>query len=351
MYRFQMAAVAILIAAPAFAKDTPAKGWNTIKPGGDTICADGSPYSFNVKRAASDRLVLFFNGGGACWSAETCNPKAERPVYFSTASFPGNNPAGRSGIFDATRPDNPLRKWSIVVVSYCTGDVHIGARRVTYGTGDNSFSIEHKGYRNATAALDWAFKHYPSAKSVLVTGSSAGAVAAPFYAGTVARRYPRARVSVLGDGAGAYRAAAIPAVFRSWGVEDIAPEWLRTLGNRPLNVETFYKVNAIAFPRVRQVQYNAAADAVQGNFLRMLGEQTEVEPALRANMIELSRDIPQFRSYIAPGTSHTVLGYPIFYDFAVEGVSPRRWVSDFVAGKSVNNVDCAKDAKGCTDPK
>ena len=352
MHRSLTTALAVLLAASASAKEAPApaNGWTTIQPGGDTVCADGSPYSFSVKPAAGDKLVVFFNGGGACWSAETCDPKAERPVYFSTASLPGNNPADRSGIFDATRPDNPLRAWSIVVVAYCTGDSHIGARRVTYGSGENSFAIEHKGYRNSTAVLDWAFEHYPAAKSVLVTGSSAGAIAAPFYAGIVAKRYPAARVSVLGDGAGAYRTAAIPRIFRSWGVEDIAPDWLRTLGKRPLNTETFYQINATAFPHVRQAQYNAAGDAVQGIFLRLLGEQTEVEPALRANLIELRRDIPEFRSFTAPGTSHTVLGYPIFYDFAVEGVSPSRWVADLVAGRAIDDIDCVDDAKGCIVP-
>ncbi len=353
MHRSLTALFAFLLTASAVAKEAPApaRGWTTVKPGGDTVCADGSPYSFSVKPAASDKLVLFFNGGGACWSAETCNPKAERPVYYSTASFPGNDPAVRSGIFDATRPDNPLGAWSFVVVTYCTGDVHLGARRVKYGSGKNKFSIEHKGYRNSQAALAWAFKHYPAATSVLVTGSSAGAIAAPFYAGMVAKRYPKARVSVLGDGAGAYRAAAIPGILRSWGVEKIAPAWLRKRGGLPLNFETFYKINAAKFPQVRQVQYNAAGDAEQGGFLQLLGEQGKVEPALRANLKELRRDIPDFRIYTAPGTSHTVLGFPIFYDFNVEGVSPARWVSDFVAGKPVDDVDCADDAKGCTEPQ
>lgn len=351
MHRFLIGVFALLLSAPAFAKEAPANEWTTIRPGGGTVCSDGSPYSFSVKPAASDRLAIFFNGGGACWSAETCNPKAERPVYYSTVSFPGNNPATRSGIFDATRPDNPLREWSVVVVTYCTGDVHLGARRVEYVSGKNKFFIEHKGYRNSTAVLAWAFKHYPAAQSVLVTGSSAGAIAAPFYAGVVAKRYPKARVSVLGDAAGAYRAASVPGILRGWGVEKIAPAWLRKRGGLPLNFETFYKVNATKFPQVRQAQYNAARDAEQGFFLQLMGERTEVEQALRANLIELRRDVPDFRTYIAPGTSHDALGFPSFYDFNVGGVSPARWISDFVAGKPVDDVDCANDANGCGDKK
>lgn len=348
--------IAIICATPAVAKDLPPladlakQTWTTIEPGGDTVCADGSPYSFNVKPGSPEKLLLFFHGGGACWSAETCDPSAERPVYVSKASSPNNDPREKGGIFNAARSDNPFRDWSVVSVSYCTGDSHVGARRVTYKAGPQSFAIEHKGYLNATAVLGWAFRNYPSPKSVLVTGSSAGAIAAPFYVGTVATQYPAARISVLGDAAGAYRSEAIPVIFRDWGVEDIAPNWIRARGALPLNIETFFKVNAKVFPQLPQAQHNNAADAVQGVFLKLLGETSDVESHLRANLDELRRDAVGFRSYTAPGTDHTVLLREEFYAYAVEGAPLSRWVADFAEGKPVPDIDCARDAAGCGTP-
>ena len=42
-------------------------GWNVIEPAGDTVCSDFSPYRFFVRPGDKDKLMVFFQGGGACW--------------------------------------------------------------------------------------------------------------------------------------------------------------------------------------------------------------------------------------------------------------------------------------------
>src|SRR4029453_18003811 len=59
-------------------------------------------------------------------------------------------------------------------------------------------------YVNATAALDHLATAFRDARRVVVMGESAGSVAAPLYAGLVSDRLPRARITVLADGAGSY---------------------------------------------------------------------------------------------------------------------------------------------------
>jgi hypothetical protein len=345
------------MATPAFAREAPRldelayRSWSSIEPGGRTVCSDGSPYRFHAKPGARDRLVIFFNGGGACWSAETCDPQAKRvrPIYVPSVAPPFNQP-GVSGIFDDARADNPLRDWSMVVVTYCTGDVHIGTRRVTYALGKRKFAIEHKGAVNTKAVLDWTFRNFHAPGRVLVAGSSAGAIGAAFYAGTVVRQYKQAQVSVLADGAGAYRTPTVVTVFRNWGVNDVAPAWMRRRRSGPLNIEAFFKANAAAFPHMPQVQYNNAADAEQAAFLHLLGGGADVETSLRANLTELHDKAPGFRSYTAGGTVHTVLGRPELYACTVEGKPLSAWVADFAAGKPVSDIDCARDAAGCGAP-
>ena len=44
---------------------------------GDTVCARGTPYAFYFRRGAGtigagSKLVVEFEGGGACWNARTC---------------------------------------------------------------------------------------------------------------------------------------------------------------------------------------------------------------------------------------------------------------------------------------
>ncbi len=349
-------ATVLLLASAAAARQTPAasdlvhQAWNAIEPGRGSVCADGSPYRFHVRPGARDRLVIYFNGGGACWSPETCDPAVKRdvPIYVPSVTPPFNTPANANGIFDERNTSNALRDWSMVFVSYCTGDVHIGARRTTYRLGTRRFAIEHKGYVNAKAALGWTYRNFPAAKAVLVAGSSAGAIAAPFYAGTVAQNYPEARVAVISDAAGAYRTKAIPRIFARWGAGEVAPRWIKARGKLPLNIETFFKRTAAAFPDLLQVQYNNAGDDVQGMFLKLLGEpNANVETLLRANLEELHSAIPTFRSYTASGTAHTVLGKATFFTDKAEGAALTDWIGDIAAGRPVRGVDCTRDAAGC----
>lgn len=345
--------VSLLFAASAWAADVPRaedmtyQSWNWVEPGGRTACSDGSPYRFFARPGAPDKLVIYFNGGGACWSGETCDPAAKRDytIYVPNIASKFNQP-GHDGIFDQTRADNPLRDWSMVVATYCTGDVHLGARRLTYRVGERRFRIEHKGAVNAKAVLDWTFRNFRKPKNVLVTGSSAGGIGAAFFAGTVARNYRHARVSVLSDGAGAYRTPTVLTLFRDWGARQTAPAWMRKDRAR-LNIEAFFKANARAFPRVPQVQYNNAKDWEQAAFLQMLGRGPDVETGVRMNLEELRKAAPSFRSYTAAGKMHTILGKPEFYTMVTAGVPFRSWLADFVAGRAVGDVDCQADPGGC----
>ena len=46
--------------------------WEKVVPGGDCACADGSEFNFWVREADSAKVVLFLDGGGACFDPTTC---------------------------------------------------------------------------------------------------------------------------------------------------------------------------------------------------------------------------------------------------------------------------------------
>src|SRR5262245_55705687 len=54
-------------------------GWNTIAPGGDTVCARGAPFRYFVRPGKVNKLLIDFRGGGACWNEKTCS--ASPPVF------------------------------------------------------------------------------------------------------------------------------------------------------------------------------------------------------------------------------------------------------------------------------
>ena len=166
--------------------------WEKVEIPG-TVCGNGSQYKFFVRRTASPDLLFFFEGGGACWDYDTCSGRA--------GDFGAANPNGIaddymqqftakyvSPIVNGADPGMPFRSrtdlitkdWNIVYLPYCTGDVHMGHRLVTYADprgAEPPLQWIHHGWVNTALAIVWAHQAFPSIDRLLVTGFSAGGTA------------------------------------------------------------------------------------------------------------------------------------------------------------------------------
>ena len=181
-------------------------GWNAIASGGETICSDGSPYRFFVRPADPEKLIVYFQGGGACWFGEICDPDLEPSYKINTSE---DDPGRYKGIFDFDNPANPFANHSIVFAPYCTADVHIGDKVAIYESPEmddhapHPVTIHHKGFANSAAVLAWTYEHFFTPSSIFVTGSSAGAIPSPYYAMVIADHYggvTNMLIAQLGDG-------------------------------------------------------------------------------------------------------------------------------------------------------
>jgi hypothetical protein len=172
-------------------------GWTRIEAGGDARCAHDTPYAYWVKPGTVNKLLVYFQGGGGCWSAETC---ASGSTLYDDAVTPRDDPNGRNGILDWDNPDNPFHNYHAVYIPSCTGDVHWGDNDQTYATEDGGeLTIYHRGFVNASTALNWAYENVTTPDSVFVTGCSAGSVGSILFAPYLIDRYPDAAVTQLGD--------------------------------------------------------------------------------------------------------------------------------------------------------
>ncbi len=324
--------------------------WTTIAPGGDTLCATGTPYSFDVRGGDASRLMIFLNGGGACWSGDLCDPSLGANAYTPFAEMDSNNPAKMGGVFDAAHPENPFSGWTQVFVSYCTGDAHLGATDAAYTTSaGKALTIHHRGKANVQSALDWVYANYPAPSRVFVGGGSAGAIASPFYAGVVADHYPQAEIVQYGGGAGGYRAGAVSGLLETWGTFTNMPDWpeLAAFDHATFTTEDFFRVTAARHPDMRMHQFNNVDDEVQQMFLALMGVSDPVRGLMQANLDELAADIPNFRSYSASGKDHTLLRYDRLYTTETDGVRAVDWVRGLAEGEVMPAVTCAADAR-CT---
>ena len=337
-------------ATPAIAGqvgDPPAKGgeWARISGGPETGCALGTPFSFYVRQASARKVMVYLQGGGACWNARTCDLNGE--PTFDPRVDESDSPGRADGVFDSKNPANPVRDFSTVFIPYCTGDVHLGSRDVTYtvpaskDAAQRAFSIRHRGASNVASALAWMTTRFPDPDVVFVTGTSAGAIPAPMYAAQLARRYASARVVQLGDAAGGYRADMVPDVRARWGaIETIRKELGGSNAQTArFNFESLYLLAARKAPAIRYAQYNNVDDEVQLFYLKLLGvANVPVAPLLEANLADMRRTVPWFRSYTAPGDSHGILGSKDFYRLSVDGIGMRDWVAALIDGADVPDV-------------
>lgn len=157
---------------PAQAADTTA--WMTVRPGGDAACGFGDPFEFWVREGDASEFVLFLQGGGACFSHATCDP--DRDLQFDPVIDTADHAQRSSGIFDTARPESPLVGRTFLFVPYCTGDFHLGDRRVTYpppeGSGLEAVTVNHWGARNLEAVLNYVKRRPARPSSIFVVGAS-----------------------------------------------------------------------------------------------------------------------------------------------------------------------------------
>ena len=323
---------------------TLSKGWNRIPGRYGTGCAHDSTFAFRVRPGLPDKVMIFLNGGGACWRAQECDPRG-KPTYTMTSDS-ANDVSIRTGIFDVANPANPVRDYTMVFIPYCTGDVHLGTREVEYQSKDakgapRTFAVRHGGGANVEAVLDWVFTNIKSPRVMFVTGSSAGAVASPVIAAKVARHYPRARVVQLGDGAGGYHSDSVPNLLAGWGATEYlqADPAFRSLDSAEFTFERLYTASGRAAPRIHFAQVNSAEDATQLYFLSLLGVKgAPLAKFLEADLAEVRLQLPWFRSYTVPGKAHTILRSNAVYTTTVDGVPFRDWLDQLVNGETVGDV-------------
>jgi hypothetical protein len=313
--------------------------WTPIAGGDDCHCSDGSEFELWERPADPTKVVLFFQGGGACFSAETCGPQS--------TSFTRNLTIGQApdfgGIFDETNPENPLAGHSIVYVPYCTGDVHLGDRVTEYS---DTVTIAHNGFPNARRGLDIVLANYPDVEQLVVAGASAGSIPTPAFAGLAADALPDTQIVTFGDSSAAY--PDVPALNAGigslWGVLENVPDWPVNEGltAEEWSMPGLYVQAGSQHPAITFARFDYAYDQVQATFAGLAGIQADdLVSFIDQSEADIEAAGVPIASFVAPGDSHTIVLSDDFYDLEVEGVRLVDFVTTLVAGEVPADVRCS----------
>ena len=126
------------------------------------ICLRGDPYRVEIHHGTNNKVLLYLEGGGACWNNQSC---WEAPTAKLTA-----DPLFGAGIFELDNPDNPFKDWNIVYVPYCDGSV--------FG-GDNVADYDGKPHLPPRPAEPLGSGQLPCARSFPAPSRSPSPAAAP----------------------------------------------------------------------------------------------------------------------------------------------------------------------------
>lgn len=148
-------------------------------------CLRGLPYSASILDRESEDLVIFMQGGGACWS-DFCLAVRAAPAGVPTTV----------NILSPTLEQNPVKDWNILYMPYCDGSLFVGDNVIEEEDGRTRI---HAGLHNTSAALSMAYRQYPSPRRIMLAGSSGGAYGTAMVAFIVRYIWPDAPIYIVAD--------------------------------------------------------------------------------------------------------------------------------------------------------
>ena len=332
--------------------------WNELAGGGETKCANGTDYTYYAHKGDQNKLVIDFQGGGACWDSQTCAfPITQGQGFYVNKVNGSPTDIGYDGIYNRANDANPVKDWYHVFAPYCTGDIHLGNKDAEYINPfdpTQTYPIFHRGAVNVKAVLDWTFENFEKPEDIFVTGCSAGAYGAAAWIETIRKHYgDDVSITQLGDcGAGISTPAFSSVIGSAWGIANVAELGVTELTST-FTENTYIRV-ANDYPDVQLAQYNTTRDSVQVGFYSLgkgIFEPTETEidewsDGLKASMSKIHTATSNFASYTAEHeadptstlTQHCVISRPDMYTITENGSSLLTWITDLVNGKPVSSV-------------
>jgi hypothetical protein len=271
----------------------------------------------------SDKVLFYFQGGGACWDEESTK------LHFCRSRA---TPLVPLGVFNRKDPKNKFRSHTIVHVLYCSGDVH-GGNTIRPYNDRWGVPVQQKGLANAQSVLDWTVKQQASGalastlSELVVMGCSAGSIGAQLWGRTVLSTLKWTKAAVVPDSyAGIFPEGATGPLMYDFGFCTsgfLSPELYDKCMNQQLTFGEVDLEQIAATPTVSYTFIQSKVDVVQRSFFRAVaftGNYTDrqMSPAIFYNDVntlfgDYNAKLPNFLVYLVDGHTHCYTPRETFY--------------------------------------
>lgn len=169
-------------------------------------CLDGTNYKFLFSKGnAADKFLIHFEGGGFCGLNTDplidCEKRAQG--QFGSSNYVSILMrfifSKYSRIFSQKVEYNPLfHDWNKVYIRYCDGMMHTGNTEIIT---NNNVKLYFHGERNVIDTIEYLIKNenYFKATEVMISGSSAGGIAATIWGNYIQSRNQEANHYIIND--------------------------------------------------------------------------------------------------------------------------------------------------------
>jgi hypothetical protein len=338
---------------PELPSDPERGTWYRYTPNG-AVSANGEPAFADIQLGTENKVLVFFCGGGVSMSEYT----AARPASMYMRGKEGfylirldlfADFSVAKGILDGHK-ENPFRDWTKVVMTYATGDFHVGTKDYPYTALDGSSRVaRHHGYLNYRAVMEEVQKWVPKPENLMISGCSGGAWGAALLADDVIGHFPDCpQVTCCIDSALGLKSDWPRIAEDVWGApaeiiarlhsEDMVRDSLAALYQSHGDKVSYLYTSSIRDSGLARLQNYLDGKGLV--FTREAGEKVQRDTADMA--AGLMRDIPGVGLYFFdtpdPGpkgmglTKHCIIGDKGFRRTSVDGKSARDWIWDAVNG-------------------
>ncbi|MEB2310857.1 MAG: pectin acetylesterase-family hydrolase [Sorangiineae bacterium] len=287
------------------------------KPGSTAhgpICLLNTDFRVFSRRGTSRNLLIYLQGGGACWS-DLC-------AASSTAGT-GIYPLGWT---DGNTEQNPLGSYDVVFVSYCDGSVFSGDNDLVDPKFGGPDGMRHqRGLVNLSAGIDIALQDFPTPKSIVLAGSSAGGYGTLMGTAVVRLAYPHTPLSVINDAGAGLTNPDDPETFvkarEEWKFDQFVPPSCEECKNGQFTPLIGWAMSHD--PTLRVGMFSAYEDDTIGNFFLGMSGPGFHDLLMRETDALRAAHPEQFARFFIDGKQHTALFS--FYDSKIDGVTIPEW--------------------------
>ncbi len=323
------------------------------------IAGDGSAYHIYLKQADPEKVCVFLSGGGVAWNEYTAaRPVTGGKVAAGLPNYYWNNLRPftqimniHTGITEINNRQNPFRDWSFIIITYATGDFHVGDHDFPYTGEDGNPNILHfHGHRNFLAGMKTGCSFFPDPKKLLIAGDSAGAFAVPALTEEILELfYPDCTdVTLLSDSGQLLNKNWRKTVRDVWRADERL--W-RVIHGKNLTVDWYRALHDRYGGRLTYLYASSVRDYLLSAYYNDITKKEyktdeEVQEKFRKQAVRMARELkeitPQFGMFFYDwknhrfrlgGTVHTAVRHRRFFYKGKRPASMAQWLYDAAEGR------------------